>query len=711
MWHILQTVTNMAALSTSTLIDKAIADYGGADWTISPVISLSHTIRTTADISDPISIDEFVEGALRGTTGARRTRMLFDVQKNVAEFPQLASITGKLQAGLYTELPPGVKPGRALPADAKMGVVVVNNLDGSMTTMKVYFFEGSDPATLRDVIPLLTGTGYIPVFRPGPWALKKGLLHLVDRIVGFHVHPYTLIAKAARGSSGGTWTVQRQARRDGVEFINVHCPEENDKNQQWLWIQESIEVDSGTPIAGWPEFKVQRLAENKTKGSNAAAKVEHFFPLCTCDLHPMWDKLLHFFYPLLPEYGLMMLGLPGVGKTPAFIAIAMAMGRYWCRTRPTEVNGPPGWRRGKQMDNFNKRPQQIQEAVFLDDPDLSSIALADIKALFESSEHRTVHARYYPAKLCKNGVVGCACNDFEEDDEPGEDSRTEITYDEGMKILRKPFEGAKNAHIMAVLKRTICVVVGQHAVYVRFPGASVVQIVHRIARDNFHCDWLKPDNKPYYGKYKRGLHEEYPDFESAIDREQAALMNAMAARGSMSPDSWIHQCNSDLQFVLRSSPPPVARHVAATPEDPDVETFFPDERGHYRIPIIRTPAATSTKRSRFRLPGDYAAPRVAKPRLAPDGDTPFADGTSNHFRQANLASSSSNDDAILPEASVVPEVQPCGSAANSGHQLYPSQGITTQEFMQDECGELTDIMQEEQQEYDPFGHGGSLDQN
>ena len=259
----------------------------------------------------------------------------------------------------------------------------------------------------------MTGVGYVPASRPGPWALKKAIQHLIDRIAGFHVDRFTLGAKSGpRGHDAG-WTVGRQARRDGVEYINDNCPEENDRNQQWLWIQENIEADSGSPIAGWPECKAQRLAENKTKGSQSAAVLETFFPLNTKDIHPVWQQLLPLFFPLLPEYGLMMLGIPEIGKTPAFVTIAMAMGRYWCRVRPSSVTGSPGWRRGKQFDNFRGRPQQLQEAVFLDDPNLGEISLADMKHVFESSENRTVQARYNPAKLIRNGLVGTANNELE----------------------------------------------------------------------------------------------------------------------------------------------------------------------------------------------------------------------------------------------------------------------------------------------------------
>lgn len=235
-----------------------------------------------------------------------------------------------------------------------------------MTVMKFYYFEGKDPAKMKDVLPLVNGTPYVTHYRDGPWALKKGVQSLVDRIPGFHVDWFSLTHQPAlQRKQSQKWSVAREERLAGVQFINQFCPEDNDQNQQWIWIQDQIETDSGTAIAGWPENKVQTLANNKSKAANAAAALETFFALNTMDLHPFWAVLLPMIFPLLAEYGLLFLGMPEIGKTPAFIAIAMAMGRYWVRTRPDQVSGPPGWRRGRCFDNFNKRTQQLQVYKFI----------------------------------------------------------------------------------------------------------------------------------------------------------------------------------------------------------------------------------------------------------------------------------------------------------------------------------------------------------
>ena len=309
----------MAGVVAPSLLDQAIAAAGGSDQSYVAVTNLAHVNRVAADVDAPITIEQFAAGALRPAAGVRRTRVLYDVETNVPEFGQMRGIVPILARNAVSELPLAIRPGAALPAETRMGLVIVNNEDGTLTTMKVYYFEGSDSPTLRQLNGVVRGVGYVPVAKAGPWGLKKGLQHLMDRILGFHVDRFSLVPRSAGRRQDSGWTVDRTARREGVEFVNQNCPEENDKNQQWLWIQESIEADSGTPIAGWPECKVQRLADNKSKGAHSAAMPEHFFPLTTCDLHPLWQELLPLFYPLLPEYGLLLLGLPSSGKTPAFI--------------------------------------------------------------------------------------------------------------------------------------------------------------------------------------------------------------------------------------------------------------------------------------------------------------------------------------------------------------------------------------------------------
>ena len=596
----------MAASAPALLIDQAMEQYGGCDNNYTDLEEPTNNIRLAKDLENPIGIDDFVKGVLRPATNVKRTRLLFDVNKDVAE-TALQTTADLIKNGTYGALPRGIRPAAELPSDTKMGYVATNKEDGTMDVMKVFYFRAKNAAAVDNVMALVTGTPYVTHFREGPWALKKAVQSLLDRIPGIHVDwcSVTPIPQLQRKPSQ-KWSVPKEQRRAGVEYVNMWCPEENDQNQQWLWIQDQIEMDSGSPIAGWPEAKVQVLASNKTKAANAAALVYRRFPLNVYDLHPVWLVLLPMIFPLLPEYGLLFLGVPDVGKTPTFIIIAMAMGRFWCRTRPDEVTGPPGWRRGKCFDNFNKRAQHLQEAVFLDDPNLDEISIADAKAFFEASEDRTVHARYWPAKLKKNAMVGSAQNEFDEEDEPSADERTVVTEEEGLKLVRKPFTGYKKTHVNAVLKRTITVVIGKKAAYLRFPGAQDGQMVHRIDVDGFHRDWLRAENKKYYGLYKKNIFREYEDFDACVGNEQKMIDDAVSAMGTKSPDVWVQECNEKLQEYLRDVHVRVTMRVLPpSPDNSQDLVVAPTAAGDYVFPgHPRVSPGTCDRRRRFVLPGD-----------------------------------------------------------------------------------------------------------
>ena len=155
-------------------------------------------------------------------------------------------------------------------------------------------------------------------------------------------------------TSKDKWNPPNIELEEGVAFINSHAPECDARNEQTLWILINIKTDSGTPIAGWPEAKVRNMAQNKSKGLAGAISMTAF-PLTTFSLKPfLSDFLLPYLYPLLLNFGVMLLGCPGVGKTPFVIIMAMALGRY--HVRRSGCDGlQAGWRRAKSLDNSRHR--------------------------------------------------------------------------------------------------------------------------------------------------------------------------------------------------------------------------------------------------------------------------------------------------------------------------------------------------------------------
>ena len=684
------------------LLDEAIAACGGNDWIFTELLPDPKQCTTrVADIGNPIKIPDFISGALRSARSVKKSRIWVDVHMQVPE-ASLANVFTLVRQKNLSELPQGLRPAAAVPDsfkdDIKYSVHVENNEDGTMDVAKVYYIEGKSPMSLKLFMPMVTGTAYAPQWREGPWAFKKGFQSLLDRLAGYHINWFSVTQRPKlQRADSQKWSVPLDVLRAGVDFVNKEAPTDNDENQQWLWIQEQIMEDSGSVLAGWPESKVQRIAENKSKASGANATLERFFPMNVMDLHPVWvDVLLPLLFPLLAQYGMLILGLPHVGKTPAFICIAMAMGRYWCRTRPDDVSGPPGWRRAKAFDALNKRAGQLQEGVFLDDPDVESISLGDFKSLFTVGEDRTVRCRYHDAKLARNAVTGTAQNELELADEPPRDCRTVVSADEGLKLFKKPWDGAKNTHIMAILKRVFGLVVGSNAAYVRFPSPSEEETIHRIDLEDFHKDWLVTDHKEYYGLHLSGIQRKYPGFDERVAQEQAIIDAAMAERGSMTAQAWVKKCNATLQMklMMRASGAAAAGVAAmpastdalpSTPEQEGTASIAPDADGVYRIPIPAMTTETSSRFSRFALGDGSARKRIRHKR---------ADGAASSQEAMTVAADQGMQDG---DGDFHPLSQ-MSLAADREHEAASGSG-----------GPSKPLDRARVEDCDVFGHGGSMD--
>ena len=161
----------------------------------------------------------------------------------------------------------------------------------------------------------------------GPWAVKKAVQWLLNRLPGYHVRWSSLEPKpeTVRKSQSQTWSTDDDNLAEGIRFINKNAPECDAQNEQTYWVLTCIKPDSGTPVAGWPEVKVRAMAQNKSRGVSGAQSMTEF-PLTTFSLHPvMHQHILPYLYPLLMTSAIVLLGSPGVGKTPALIVMAMAM--------------------------------------------------------------------------------------------------------------------------------------------------------------------------------------------------------------------------------------------------------------------------------------------------------------------------------------------------------------------------------------------------
>ena len=299
------------------------------------------------------------------------------------------------------------------------------------------------------------------------------------------------------------------------------------------------------------------MAQNKSRGLAGAQSMVDF-PLTTFSLHPVLHKyILPAVYPLLMTSAIMMIGCAGVGKTPALVTMALAMGRFHIR-RLAFQGVKPGWRRAKSLDNFRHRVPQVQEAVFLDDPSRSKISIADLKSFVTVDEDGTCDGRYNDARLARNQMRAVASNDLGADPYLASDDARVMTLPldattlppEAFFELVKPFfKGDHMRDILAVLKRAIFSVFTESALYVRLPSAEQEAVIHRVVVDNVHKDLLAEKDKPLYGQYKCGMTVYGQDHEAEVRKEQVMIVESMEKLSSFArAQDYINHANHELQM-------------------------------------------------------------------------------------------------------------------------------------------------------------------
>ena len=603
------------------IIDEAMRVYGGKQWRFESLAAPRCESKTSASIENPMSISDFLS-CCRPLNGLRAaTMMLVDVQQDVENCGSAENVAAVCQEQRIESLPAALQFAHALPAHSKVGCIAMEKGHGKLDVIKLVTFQ--DKMAIRDATKIPAGSAYVPFSRPGPWAVKKAFQSLLDRLPGHHVHWGTVTRWEAQAknsaSSSSTWSPDTDTLLQGVAFINDHAPETDANNEQYTWILLNIREDAESPIAGWPEGKVRIMAQNKSKASNGAT-LQKGFPLTTFSLKPfLAEKLLPVLYPLFVCYGVVALGWPGVGKTPALIAVILAMGRYHIH-RLQEEDAVPGWRRAKSLDNFRHQVANVYEGIFLDDPNRENVSMADLKSFLTVEEEQTTSGRYNDAKLTRNCMRAYASNDLDREDEPLDDSRIFITGEEFMKMTRRLFAGDKQADVLACLKRSVVLLVGQHAVYLRLPNQDPEAPVHRIQVDELHKDLLSEKDKPLYSKYKLGIVEYGPQWEQETQQEVRTISLGMEKFAAGRPEVYIKDANEKIEAELWRARLAQSVRLSDRPEgesSQEEETVLPPPPV-----IIPNPALRCHRIGQFRYPPAKRLRTKSRPEEAP------ADGSS-----------------------------------------------------------------------------------
>ena len=444
----------ISMIPNTRILDEAMKKYGAKDWNLVDLVRPIYVNKSPPQIPSDLSFENFQEYVCRADV-AKTCPIVMDMHIGLPEFGNIASACQKLCDLDDSGLPPNLRPAAQLPHGCTVSYIIHNQADGTMNVLCVLKFA----TNVKDARSLCNGQPLFPALRHGPWAWKKAIHSLFDRLPGHHAVWWSLEQKEkeVKRSSSAAWTAEEEELREGVKFVNKYSPEDDSENQQYLWILTNIRPDSGSPIAGWPEGKVIRMAQNKTRGTVGATPLT--FPFTVRSLKPlMGEFIVPLIAPLLTSYGVLILGWPGVGKTPLLIVLCLALGRYHIRRLELEAV-QPAWRRAKGIDNFRHKTGQIQEGLILDDPSMDRIDAADLKSWLTAEEDQNCSSRYTDVKLVRNGMRSVATNEIAEDDEPPFDNhRTSITAEEFFKLTQKFFTSYKRADVLAILKRCVVLI-------------------------------------------------------------------------------------------------------------------------------------------------------------------------------------------------------------------------------------------------------------
>ena len=665
------------------LFDDAMDKHRGSEWVYDVGAVPQCGDIAAEEIDDPISLSDFVRGALRSPHGVKSATTIISYHSSLPELGSLHRIGDAIRQGRVADIPAEIRPRGDLPDGAKLGVVVCSHDGGSCEAITVMYFN--ERVDIKTAVGYCTGQALVPVFRPGPWAVKKALHSLIARLPGYHADWPTLTQKhrtdGSMSSAGATWNPPNDLLRKGIDWINANAPHDDADNEQTFWIMANIKAESGTAIAGWPEAKVRSMAQNKSRGKAGASTLIRY-PLHTYSTKPVLaDVVLPMVYPLLMSFGVIMAGWAGVGKTPLFITMAMAMGRY--HVKRLGLDAAPGWRRAKSLESFRHRVGQVHEAMFLDDPNRAQVSLADFKNFMTADEEGDCSARYNDVKLAAHSTRGYACNDIRAEDEPPPDDRVSITTAEFETLMGQLFLGEKPSHVMAVLKRAVVMVFGKHALYLRFPSKTGSTTIHRIVDSDVHQDALMEAHKPFLNQHKLGLQSQPPGFEADVAREQAMIEAAVRDYAKwQDPDAYVKGLDKKLADKLQSSRPASIVVTSAPPTQSQDITATLERDGTWSIPIGPTSTTRCAKRSRFAA--NFEVHQVAPRASAVVGVHGHEDqGSHNEDSDGTMVGPAQDGEQAAPAQVVAhrPDDQSAGSAGqsvnNAGADAAGAPGINT----------------------------------
>jgi hypothetical protein len=209
---------------------------------------------------------------------------------------------------------------------------------------------------------------------------------------------------------------------------------------------------------------------------------------------------------------------------PFAIALGMALSRHIISV--FELDAAPGCRKTKQFDALRDSPGEQHISVIVDDPNLDAIHIEDLKSLLTVEEERIVDCRYHPLKLAPGEPTTIISNVWDDTAEPDLTTvlvSSLIEFSVFIKMVEGVFNTRFMGHIKAILKRSAFLIAGNNAVYLRLPSEHESEPIRVFSTAIMGHDWLREENKKYYGLVKKGKAVKYPGWDEQRDKEAEKL--------------------------------------------------------------------------------------------------------------------------------------------------------------------------------------------
>ena len=250
------------------MLDEAMTTCSGKAYSLSTTPTPVYEIKKQCHFA----LRDFVKYACRPAETSKSCTFIFDVHYNVPELGIISSLCERLQDQDYSVLPPHLRPGESLPPGTTLSYIIKNMEDGVLDLLRILSFPAKTQT--KQARAWCTGIALVPAFRQGPWTWVKAVHYLIDMLPGHHVvwwqlsHSPRSIQRSS--SSQQQWAPDDDELLKGVDYINRKAPDQDDENQQYVWILTQIRPDSGSPIAGWPKSEVRLMAQNKSRAAGGA---------------------------------------------------------------------------------------------------------------------------------------------------------------------------------------------------------------------------------------------------------------------------------------------------------------------------------------------------------------------------------------------------------------------------------------------------------